>query len=80
MEENIFYTETKFVIETVIKTAVDVIGSPQKENTTPEPNDRCQVRQASPHQALYCNSAVYCGSIRVKPMIPHIVKHSEMLN
>lgn len=75
MEENIFYTETKFIIETVIKTAVDVIGTTQKSNTTPEPNVRHQVRFALLHDVLYCNSAIYIGSTQVKAIIPHIVKH-----
>lgn len=80
MQENIFYLETKFIIETVIKTAVDVIGTPQKENITPEPNVRRQVTFALLHHALYCNSVVYFWYIRVKTMIPHIVKHPEMRN
>lgn len=80
MEENIFCSETKFIIETVIKTAVDVVGTPQNENITPEPNVRYQVRLALPYHGLYYNSAVYFGSIPVKAMIPHIVKHPEMRN
>lgn len=80
MQENIFYSETKFIIETVIKTAIDVIGTPQKENITPEPNVRRQVTFALLHHALYCNSVVYFWSIRVKTIIPHIVKHPEMRN
>ena len=74
MEENIFYSETKFIIETVIKTAVDVIRTPPKQNRTPEPNVRRQVRFALLHYALNCSSAVYFGSIQVKAVIPHIAK------
>lgn len=62
MEENIFYSETKFIIETVIKTSVDVIRTPRKENITPEPNVRRQVRFAFLHHALYCDSPVYFWS------------------
>lgn len=43
MDENIFYSETKFIIDTVINTAIDVIGTPKRENITPEPNVERQV-------------------------------------
>lgn len=55
MEQNIFYLQTKFIIETVLKTAADVIGTAKEKNTTGEPNVRRKVRFASPRHPVYCS-------------------------
>lgn len=44
MEENtVFYAEAKLIIETVITTAVDVIGNLKEGNSTQEPYLRRKV-------------------------------------
>lgn len=53
MEQNIFYLQTKFIIETVLKTAADVIGTAKEKSTTGEPNVGREVRFASPHHPVY---------------------------
>lgn len=46
MSQNlVFYSETKSILETVIKTTVDVIGNSKEENATKEPNVRRKVSQ-----------------------------------
>lgn len=54
MEQNVFYLQTEFIIETVLKTAADVVGTAKEKNTTGEPNVRREVRFASPHHPVYC--------------------------
>lgn len=44
MEQNIFYLQTKLIIETIIKTAVDVIGTRKEGHTTREANVQRKVR------------------------------------
>lgn len=54
MEQNVFYLQTKFIIETVLKTAADVVGTAKEKNTTEEPNVRRKVRFASAHHPVCC--------------------------
>lgn len=44
MEQNIFYLQTKLIIETIIKTAVDVIGTQKEGHTTRQANVQRKVR------------------------------------
>lgn len=55
MEQNIFYLQTKFIIETVLRTAADVIGTAKVNNTTGEPNVRREVRFASARHPANCS-------------------------
>lgn len=76
MEQNVFYSETKFIIETVLKTAVDVIGAPKQEQTTEE------VRCASITFYVYIHISVRVATIKVKALIPCTLKipPQKMLN
>lgn len=51
MEQNSFYSETRLIIETIIKTAIDVIGTQKEEKPVWEPNVGAKVRLAWPLQA-----------------------------
>lgn len=62
MEQDVFYFQTKFIIETVLKTAADVIGTAKENNTTEEPNVRRKVRFASARQPVCCSSSASVGS------------------
>lgn len=39
----VFYSEVKFILETIIKTAVDIIGNLKEENSRKEPSVRRKV-------------------------------------
>ncbi|TNN01218.1 hypothetical protein fugu_010600 [Takifugu bimaculatus] len=62
MEQNIFYLQTKFIIETVLKTAADVIGTAKVNNTTGEPNVRREpgVVDTMAREATRKVSAIFC--------------------
>lgn len=55
MEQNVFYLQAKLIIETLLKTAADVIGTAKEKSSTGEPNVRRKVRFASPRHPVYCS-------------------------
>lgn len=42
-EKMVFYSEVKLILETIIKTAVDIIGNLKEENSIKEPSVRRKV-------------------------------------